>query len=580
MLASTLNMHYTLATPSNFGISDYDVKLPCYSSEERLSDQTATENILVSLSDINPAGLSDMDAYSYTLLKRSLENSLTMSKYSYYEEPLSPASGMQSQLPILLAEYTFRCRQDVDDYLALLDQTDEYFDSLLLFEQEKAKAGLLMPASSLEKVKNQCDTIVTEEELADGTHFLQTTFAERLLEWNEAEDLQGVEALNAEEIKNYLAQNDRLLKTVVLPSYEKLADGLFVLEDSSIPLAGLASKLQGKDYYESLLRAETGSYRSIPEIQQLLAQAFRTEYDNIHALATEHSELLQTASPNEMGAFPLTRADEMLHDLQKRMQNDFPVFHAPAMQIANNMPSVTVKPISTSLEEYCAPAFYLTAPLDDTDNNVIYINEKNSPSGLELYTTLAHEGYPGHLYQTVYSNRSFLENGENNVREILWYGGYQEGWALYVEFRAFDYASSLMEEQNLNADSVMIQLEKHNRSLQLCLYSLLDIMIHYDNASFAQVADVLDKFGISNPAAAKAVYTYIAEEPCNYLKYYLGYLEILELQKEAKELWGNDYSDYAFHKFYLDCGPSDFTSLSERLHSSEAPLAPSVMDAK
>lgn len=644
MLASTLNMHYTLATPSNFGICDYDVSLPCYSFEKRVSDQTFTENILASLSGINPARLSDADAYSYTLLKRSLENSLAMSKYSYYEEPLSPASGMQSQFPILLAEYTFRCRQDVEDYLALLDQTDEYFDSLLVFEQEKAKAGLLMPAASLEKVKNQCDTIVTEKALTDGTHFLQSTFAERLQKLNETETLQGTDALSSEEIKNYLAQNDRLLKTVVLPSYEKLADGLFVLEDASIPLAGLAAKPQGRDYYEFLLRSQTGSYRSIPEIQQLLAQAFRTEYEHIHALAAEHSDLLQAVSPNKTGNFPLTQADDMLHDLQNRMQHDFPVFpgtlgipntadtsatinssntrstsaaptvssqmytsdapenihettletapyhhnsllsdsnpvysasHAPAVQITNNMPSVTVKPVSPSLEEYCAPAFYLTAPLDDTDNNVIYINEKNSPSGLELYTTLAHEGYPGHLYQTVYSNRYFLENGENNVREILWYGGYQEGWAVYVEFRAFDYASSLMQEQNLNADSVLIQLEKHNRSLQLCLYSLLDIMIHYDNASYAQVADVLDKFGISNPAATKAIYTYIAEEPCNYLKYYLGYLEILELQKETKELWGDNYSDYAFHKFYLDCGPSDFTSLSERLHSSEtSPLHP------
>ena len=29
--------------------------------------------------------------------------------------------------------------------------------------------------------------------------------------------------------------------------------------------------------------------------------------------------------------------------------------------------------------------------------------------------------------------------------------------------------------------------------------------------------------------------------------------------------WGDSYSDYAFHTFFLDCGPSDFTSLKERL---------------
>lgn len=553
MLASTLNMHYTIACPADFGIYDYDAVLPCYSAEGQLSSQAATENLLASLQRLNAGKLSSADAYSYFLLTRSLENSLQMSSYAYYDEPLSPSSGMQSELPILLAEYTFRNRQDVLDYLSLLDQTDEYFASLLVYEQEKADAGLLMPASSLDKVKKQCDTIVTKEELQQGTHFLQSTFQERLQVLCEAGELTEEEAVK------FSVLNDRLLKTVLQPAYEALADGLFLLEDPDIPLTGLAAKPQGTEYYQCLLRSETGSYRSIPDIQELLSEAFHREYESIHTIATEHPDILHYLSAEDAGSFPYDAADNMLADLQTRMQSDFPPFPD------NGLPVVTVKAVSPSLEDYCAPAFYLTAPLDDTDNNVIYINERNSPAGLELYTTLAHEGYPGHLYQTVYSNRCFLVNGENPVREILWYGGYLEGWALYVEFLSYDYASVLMEEQDEYMDSLYIQLEKHNRSLQLCLYSLLDIMIHYDNASYEQVAKVLENFGITDAASTKAVYTYIAEEPCNYLKYYLGYLEILELRKEAQELWGGQYSDYAFHRFFLDCGPSDFTSLQERL---------------
>ena len=57
----------------------------------------------------------------------------------------------------------------------------------------------------------------------------------------------------------------------------------------------------------------------------------------------------------------------------------------------------------------------------------------------------------------------------------------------------------------------------------------------------------------------------IAQEPCNYPKYYLGYLEILALQEEAEALWGDTYSDYSFHCFYLDNGPADFLSLEEQL---------------
>lgn len=574
MLASTLNMHYTLAYPENFGIRDYEPVLPCYDPEAQLRSRASVESLLDSLNSLNAERLSDTDAYSLRLLSRSLQNSLQQSSFPYYEEPLSPSSGMQSQLPILLAEYTFRCKQDVTDYLSLLDQTDEYFASLLLYEQEKAAAGLLMPASSLEKVKMQCDTIVSKEELEQGTHFLQSTFRERVLALCHSGEL------TAEEAEKFCAQNNRLLKTVMQPAYEALADGLFLLEDDSLPLAGLAAKPQGAEYYQYLLRSETGSYRDIEDIRSMLVNAFFQEYEWIRTIAEKNPELLRYLSTEDAEAFPYMTADDMLRDLQLKMQTDFPALPAnltstnrlPSAQssdssVDTHYPTVTVKTVSPSLEKYCAPAFYLTAPLDDTDSNVIYINERNSPAGLELYTTLAHEGYPGHLYQTVYSNRVFLNNGENHVRELLWYGGYLEGWALYVEFLSFDYAAGLMEDQGNHVASVSIELEKHSRNLQLCLYSLLDIMIHYDNAPYSQIAKVLEKFGITESASADAVYTYIAEEPCNYLKYYLGYLEILELRKEAQSLWGDGYSDYRFHKFYLDCGPSDFTSLPERLKS-------------
>ena len=555
MKSSTLNMHYTIASPTDFGIYNYQAKLPIYKPNEELTDQAALENILSSLQNIDSTKLSASNAYTYTLLERSLTNSLHLNQYKYYSEPLSPSSGMQSQLPILLAEYSFRDKRDIEDYLALLDQTDEYFASLLLYEQEKAAAGLLMPASSLEKVQKQCDTIVTLEELEKNTHFLQTTFAERL------QNLITSQKITAEEAQNYNAHNDRLLKTVLHPAYEALSDGLFLLQDSTIPLTGLAAKPLGKEYYEYLLISETGSYRPVSDVEKLLTTQLEQEYQSMRTLLQETPTLMEQLKEEQYNNLPYLDAATMLTDLQQRMQSDFPSL----TKTGQAQPTVMVKNVSKNLEQYTAPAFYLTPPIDDTDSNVIYINQKNSPKGLELYTTLAHEGYPGHLYQTVYSNRSFLENKENKVRQLLWYGGYLEGWALYVEFLSYDYASRLLTEQNRPMDALCVQIEKHNRSLQLCLYSIIDIMIHYENASYSQVAKLLENFGVNNPNSVAAIYTYIAEEPCNYLKYYLGYLEILELQKAAKAQWSDSYTDYAFHSFYLDCGPSDFTSLTERL---------------
>ena len=94
---------------------------------------------------------------------------------------------------------------------------------------------------------------------------------------------------------------------------------------------------------------------------------------------------------------------------------------------------------------------------------------------------------------------------------------------------------------------------------------MLDIMIHYQGAAYDQIAKILQNFGITDSLSHQSIYNYIVQEPCNYLKYYLGYLEILSLQENARILWGNAYTDYRFHCFYLDCGPSDFLSLQERL---------------
>ena len=134
MTASTLNMHYTIADPAAFGITDYEPVLSLYTSGQSDASGERCSALLRQLSCIAYDKLSPENAFTYTLLQRSLENDLALAQFPYYNEPLSPSSGMQSQLPILLAEYTFRSRRDVTDYLALLDQVDDYFASLLLYE--------------------------------------------------------------------------------------------------------------------------------------------------------------------------------------------------------------------------------------------------------------------------------------------------------------------------------------------------------------------------------------------------------------------------------------------------------------
>lgn len=558
LTANTLNMHYTVANPASYGINSYEPVLPVYSREEKansLKDITASVELLNS---IDVSRLNEKEAYAYRLLLPYLENEKKGISLHYYSAPLSPSSGMQSQLPILLAEYALRSKRDIKDYLALLDQTDSYFEGIISYLNEQAGEGLFMPDYSIDKVIAQCDTIMDKASLENGTHFLHTTFEERLNE------LLGQRTITEKEKLAYLSENDRLLTTVMYPAYQRLGDELLLLRGRGLNENGLYYYPEGKDYYLYLIRSQTSSYRDIGDIKMLLFKNFDKNFDSLYSLLKDNPSLLTTNDTSD-SSFAFEAPAEMLKNLQHMIKTDFPALSD--VSGSNGLPICRVKSISENLEEYCSPAFYLTPPLDNIRENVIYINQKNNPSGVDLYTTLAHEGYPGHLYQTVYMQLYFNKEGINPVRSLLSYGGYVEGWAMYVELQSYDYAKTLMKEEGIDAEA-LYESYKLDRQIQLCLYSLLDIAIHYEGATYPQVHKMLASVGISNASTTRAIYEYIVEEPGTYLKYYLGYLEILELKEEAKELWQDAYSEYRFHRFFLENGPADFTNLKLQLEKS------------
>lgn len=559
--SDTLSLHYTLAYPENYDFHT-DATLPCYQAGTA-DGSPGIQNSLDRLSEISPDSLSEEDAFAYHLLKRYLELRLIGESFVYYDEPLSPSSGMQSGLPILLADYTFRSEKDVEDYLDLLDQTDTYFEGLTLYEQEKAAAGLFMADYSAKKVVEQCDAIMDKEALSSGTHFLHETFEERVSSLEE----EGV--ITAHQKAQYISENDRLLTTVMQPAYEALGDAFILLDGSGINEMGLCYYPDGKAYYEYLLAYSTGSGRSVSEIKQLLYEDFKFNYAALIALIQKYPELTAYASAAE-GLLSFETPGEMLDDLQNRMAEDFPGLPKSDTQFT---PSCTVKRVSPSMENYSSPAYYLTPPIDDMSNNTIYINHKNMPDSLTLYTTLAHEGYPGHLYQTVYSQLYMNGQEASCIRNLLHYGGYVEGWALYVENLSYEYAKQLVKDDTLA--TAWYEACRLNRNVQLCMYSLLDIAIHYEGAMPQEVQKILGRIGVTSPETANAVYQYIVEEPTNYPKYYVGYLEFLELQEDARNLWSDTFTLQNFHKFVLETGPCDFTTLSEQLtgYSSSASIS-------
>ncbi len=562
--ANPIHFHYTIDNPAAYGVDESSLTLPVYQPGDAANEMYALSLARKNLSAIDPDALNNENRRLYELLDSYLAAAASTASYPYFSEPLSPSSGVPSELPILFSEYRLDDKADIENYLSILTQIPSYFEGLLIYEQEKADAGLFMSDLTADRVIRQCTDLLDASSIEKGTHFLEITFKNRL------QQLTEKEILTAGEVDSYVSEHNRLLTTVVVPAYDHLADGLTVLKGSGKPTCGLAGQENGRDYYRALVRLRTGSYRDIDEIKRLLARDLRFNYESLVALLSANPALKEMIAKSP-SLLPEMTPEEILADLQSEIGEEFP----PIPAGRNSAPiRSTIKYVDASLEAYSAPAFYMMPPIDNICNNLICLNAKDTEDDLSLFTTLAHEGYPGHLYQTVYSKRYQEQENILPLGNVLYYGGFVEGWAMYVELGSFDRAIELAGKSHPEA-AAYYQVCRLDRQFRLGLYSLLDIAIHYDNASFEDVQKLCYCLGLTDSASLAALYQYIAEEPCNYLKYYLGYLEILELKKQAAVLWSEPnqttavFHDkeflYRFHSFLLQNGPADYRTLARRL---------------
>lgn len=535
--ANTIGLHYTLKDPSAYDIVQSPVTYGSFSTNTT-GMMASLENSLSALSHYHYEDLTDENKLTYDILKSYLQTAQKGAPYLLYEEPLGEITGIQAQLPVLLAEYPFHDIKDVDTYLSLLSCTPDYFNSLISFEKEKADSGLFIPDSTVDAVVEQCSSFVDMKD----SNYLLTTFEERL---------SKIPGLSSTVKRNYQKKNQEMIANAVVPAYESLIDALLELRGSGKNKKGVCYFPNGKEYYSYVVERDTGSPRSVSEIKKLIHDQISSDLLSIQTLLSKDPELASRpvsaeALPDKSDIFLQNQIDrnqpeQILTLLEQKSSAAFP---AP--------PDVTaqVKYVPNAMEPYLSPAFYMIPAIDDQSENVIYINQSRNVDTLKLFTTLAHEGYPGHLYQTTY----FAEKNTEPLRSIFNFSGYVEGWATYAEMCSY-YLSPLPKDQ--------AALFQKNGSLTLGLYAAADIGIHYDGWSVPDTVRFFSDYGIKDTDAIQEIYNLILSDPGNYLKYYVGYLEFMELKKKAMKIDGDEFSQKNFHRAVLDVGPAPFDIVSK-----------------
>mgnify|MGYP003212654875 FL=1 len=524
MKSNTMNLHFTLKDPKAAGIDSYEITLGSLSGDSPHNQARQLKKLSEELKKYSHRSLKGKDRLTCRLLSDYISRQQNLAAYPYYDEPLTPSGGVTSQLPVLLAEYTFRNTRDIKDYLGLLSQMDTYFLGILDYEQKKADAGLFMSDEACLKVIEGCE-VFTEH---PDDNFLIDTFSNRL---------NAMDGLTDTQKNAYLKQHSKVLSDHVIPAYSQMIKGLTLLLGRGHNNWGLCNFPEGKAYYEAVVSADTGCDDSVEDLFSQIAKARREDLMFCQNLL-EKNPKLASQSPKPDAA--LKEENAMISRLQKEILTDFPAPPQTDVEICH---------VDPALSEYLAPAFYITAPIDDISHNRIYINDAKNDTDIYYFTTLAHEGYPGHLYQTICTS----SYGAPEVLSLLNYPGYTEGWATYTEMQAFYYAG---------LDQDLASLLQHNQAATLSLYATADIGIHYFGWEKEKNAAFWSEYGVDDTATVKRITDLILEEPGNYLKYYVGYLKFRQM-REQLALENKNFSVSAFHEAILRTGPSPFSVLEE-----------------
>ena len=523
----TITLNFRVKDREKYGLQTAKPTLGEFSLKELKNSLLVSENRVATLETFDYDKLTEEQQLIYDIVYKMSKDNLISADFLEYAECLGPTTGIQAQLPIFFSEFNLYGKREVEEYIALLKQVPAYFQSIIAFEENKSKEGIFMSDTTAQAIITQCEEFVKNPE----RNYLIAGFQKRV---------DSVPGLSAEEKKGFASQNRQAVLESVIPAYKNLITALKKLKGTGKNGGGLCHLKKGKDYYAYLVKSMTGSDRSLDEINELLDK-------NISSLKKDIADIISDSPDAYMEAqeveYPYNTPQKALDHLKKSIGKDFPAL--------DDKISCQIKAVDSSLENFLSPAFYLVPALDSFQSNVVYINQNKKYDLSKAFSTIGHEGYPGHLYQTCY----FLSQNPSPLRSIIKVGGYTEGWGTYAELYSYDLAE---------LDKDVALLLKKNTLATLCIYAKADLAVNYLGWDFKKLQGYLADFGFSK-VNARTIFDSMVAEPGGYMEYTLGYLEIDAMIQEAKKELGDKFALKEFHKFFLDLGEAPFAIIQDRM---------------
>lgn len=536
--SDTITYNYTVKDGSAYGLEEPEVTLgdPGMTEEDIAEEEEEFNEDFDELKAIDRDSLTEDQQLTYDILYEYYEVSSQVYDNVYLYEPFSPMRGLQANIATYFTDYRFDDEGDVERYIELLYLIPDYFEGYLDFEVVKSEKGYFMSDEVCDEVIEQCETFLEY----DDEHFMVTVFNDNIDE---------LDFLDDEQKKSYKEQNEEAVLNGLLPAFENTIEVLSSLKGTGTNDMGLCYYEGGSDYYEYLLQYYAGTSKTAEEVIEMLDNEMEELMNELYSVYFSNPSAYEYFASNYDSLFSSSEdmtASEIVDALMECASENYPDIGEI---------NYTAEELDESLETIMDSvlAYYMSPAIDDTDNNLIRVNGLYTDG---MWTTLAHEGYPGHMLQNAY----FMSTDPEPVRTTMNFLGYMEGWAMYACYDALYYYD--YDEPSYSDE--LATLYRINDELSYLAMGRIDLGINYEGWTIEETAAYLDEQGFDSSSAEEIYYTMVGD-PAVYQSYSTGYYELKELKEYAEEKMGSSFDLKEFNTIILETGPCQFDILKEQI---------------
>lgn len=527
--------HIYMENPQEYGVKQEKIKVSLGFRPSEDAFANLREELKIAkerLDTIDRSLLTEPQQDTYDLYRFSIESQTTLyqEKFDGYHCFFDGVSGLHTQLPVVFSEFSVRSEQDIQNMITLLQDTQDYMNAFLRYAEAQQEQGTLL--SDCAAVAQYCQDIA-----AEGTQGKLFQEIESRLDHINLTDTQK---------EDYLRQIGQAYGDHFLPAYQEAAQVMATLAEKG-SAQGYASMPEGKAYYEALFQSQMGTSKTVEETRTFLEEVLKKELTLFAKTAAQNPQALQFLSSNAFQS-PYQSYADALAALERLVKANYPDIGETAY---------TVGTVPASIAGDNVAAYFVVPALDSRSPRTIKVNAEAGTkqiSDVSTFLVLAHEGFPGHLYQSAYASRT-LSDQPWRIALMKWQG-YTEGYASYVQLQALQY---------LGFDTSVNLLYQTNLKYQWCVSALLEIGIHAEGWSLEEAQAFLKRCGLQD--ADSQIYHRLVTAPGIYMPYYAGGLMFTQYRERAENALGESFDEKEYHDAILSGGNITFDLLEKKIET-------------